>query len=323
MPHWLALPLAALIGYGLDRWLGEPRRYHPLVGFGQLAGLLEKALRPAPGLVPPRALRLFGAIAWCAAVLPWVLLAAWLHATPWLGVVTDGLLLYFALGARSLGEHARAVAVPLAAGDLAAARTRVGYIVSRETGALDATGVAKACVESVLENGNDGVFGALFWFALLGGPGALLFRLANTLDAMWGYRNDRFRYFGWAAARLDDLLNWLPARLTALTYAAQGQARQALACWRAQAPAWDSPNGGPVMAAGAGALGLTLGGAATYEGREEIRPPLGRGRPPAAPDILRATRLVEGGLGLWLTLLVALPPLTVLALFLLRKATHA
>ncbi|PKO32702.1 MAG: cobalamin biosynthesis protein, partial [Betaproteobacteria bacterium HGW-Betaproteobacteria-7] len=246
----LALPLAALAAVLLDRLLGEPRRFHPLVGFGRLAAFLEKKLnrRSIPA----------GLLAWLLAVGPWVALAFWLR--PLAPFAVDVVLLYFALGAQSLCEHAEAVARPLQDGRLEEARQRVGWIVSRDTSALDSTGVAKAGVESVLENGNDAVFGALFWFALLGGPGALLFRLANTLDAMWGYRTERYNLFGRCAARLDDALNWAPARLTALTYALLGQTRNALACWRAQAPTWDSPNAGPVMAAGAGSLGVELGG---------------------------------------------------------------
>ncbi|WP_374277334.1 adenosylcobinamide-phosphate synthase CbiB [Azonexus sp.] len=293
LPDAFLLPLAALAAVLLDRLLGEPRRFHPLVGFGTLAGWLEKRLnrRTIAG----------GALAWLLAVGPWVALAAALR--PLAPFAVDVALLYFALGAQSLCEHAEAIARPLAAGDLAEARRRVGWIVSRDTSALDAAGVARAGVESVLENGNDAAFGALFWFALLGGPGALLFRLANTLDAMWGYRTERLNLFGRVAARADDLLNWPAARLTALTYALLGRTRTALVCWRTQAPAWDSPNAGPVMAAGAGSLGVALGGAAIYHGQREERPPLGAGAAPTAADLGRAVGLVRRGLWLWLAAL--------------------
>lgn len=285
-----AMPLAALAAMLLDRLLGEPRRFHPLVGFGNLASAIEKLLnrRSLAG----------GVLAWLLVVGPWVALAFWLR--PLAPFAVDVVLLYFALGAQSLCEHAEAIAKPLREGRLDEARQRVGWIVSRETSQLDESGVAKAGVESVLENGNDAIFGALFWFALLGGPGALLFRLANTLDAMWGYRTERYNLFGRAAARLDDVLNWLPARLTAASYALLGQTRNALQCWRRQAPGWESPNAGPVMAAGAGSLGLALGGAATYHGQEEIRPPLGNGPAPLAADLGRAIRLIRHSLWLWL-----------------------
>lgn len=289
----LAMPLAALAAVLVDHLLGEARRWHPLVGFGRLAVLIERRLnrRRLPG----------GALAWLLAVGPFVALACWLR--PNAPFAVDVVLLYFSLGARSLTEHAAAIAGPLREGRLDEARQRVGCIVSRDTSALDATGVATAGVESVLENGNDAIFGALFWFALFGGPGALLFRLANTLDAMWGYRNERFILFGRPAARIDDALNWLPARLTALSYALFGQTRQALACWRTQAPIWDSPNAGPVMAAGAGSLGVRLGGAAIYHGQEEIRPALGTGPAPVAADIERAITLIRQSLCLWLAAL--------------------
>ena len=244
--------------------------------------------------------RVSGLLAWALAVLPWVALAAWAGRDGFVGWLLDAVLLYVALGGRSLAEHAERVASDLAAGDLPAAREHVGWIVSRNTSELDESGVAKACVESTLENGNDAVFGALFWFAILGGPGAVFFRLANTLDAMWGYKTERFLRFGWAAARIDDLLNFIPARLTALSYAAFGETRRALACWRKQAPVWESPNAGPVMSAGAGSLGLALGGPAIYHGQLEDRPVLGEGRPARGEDIPRALMLMRRSTALWL-----------------------
>lgn len=285
-----AMPLAALVAVLLDRLLGEPRRFHPLIGFGKLADGIEKRLN--------RRSIASGMLGWALVVLPWVALA--LALRPYAPFAVDVALLYFALGAQSLGEHAEAVARPLREGRLDEARQRVSWMVSRDTTQLDESGVAKAGMESVLENGNDAIFGALFWFALLGGPGALLFRLANTLDAMWGYRTERFNLYGRWAARFDDALNWLPARLTALSYALLGRTRNALACWRAQAPGWESPNAGPVMAAGAGSLGVQLGGAAIYHGQEEIRPPLGNGPAPVAGDLARAIVLIRRSLWLWL-----------------------
>jgi adenosylcobinamide-phosphate synthase len=311
-PFSLTLALAALAAVVLDRVFGEPARCHPLVGFGRMAAALAARWRPPaesaclPG-GSPRLQKIAGIAAWGLAVLPWVALVALLRSALPAGwpVLVDILALYFALGAQSLAEHVRRVEVDLNRGDLDAARIHVGWIVSRDTSTLDAAGVAKASVETTLENGNDAVFGALFWFVLLGAPGAVLFRLANTLDAMWGYKNERFQHFGWAAARLDDALNYLPARLTALTYALFGRTTAALRCWRAQARHWESPNAGPVMAAGAGSLGLELGGAAIYHGRREDRPRLGAGQPAVAADIGRALALVQRGVLLWLGLLLA------------------
>ncbi|MEB5514519.1 CobD/CbiB family cobalamin biosynthesis protein, partial [Burkholderia pseudomallei] len=242
-----------------------------------------------------------------AAVAPPVALAAWLAAAlPWpLAAALHVALLWFALGARSLAEHVAPIAAALLRRDLAAARALTARIVSRDTSAADEAALSRAAVESALENGNDAIFGALFWFAIAGGPGALLFRLANTLDAMWGYRTPRFARFGWAAARIDDALNWAPARLTAASYALLGDTANAWRCWRAQARHWDSPNAGPVMAAGAGSLNVVIGGPAVYHGAIEDRPVLGAGEPAAPVHVAAALSLVARTMILWLALLVA------------------
>ena len=286
----------------LDWLVGEPRRFHPLVGFGRLAQACEYR-SCSPGNSSPRLQRWWGVVALTLLIVPFVAAISLLSAVPKFGLFVDILALYFALGHRSLHDHARPVARALRANDEPEARRRVSLMVSRDSAALD---IENAATESVLENGNDGVFGALFWFAVAGAPGAVLYRLANTLDAMWGYRNERYLYFGWAAARFDDALNYIPARLTALTYAVLGHTRLALHCWRVQAPAWDSPNAGPVMAAGAGALGVSLGGRACYQGEWHDRPPLGAGRMPTADDIERALKLVRYGVVLWLIVLFAI-----------------
>ncbi|MCY1339108.1 Cobalamin biosynthesis protein CobD [compost metagenome] len=298
----MSVALLSLAGVALDALLGEPRRGHPLVAFGRLAERLEQRLnRPYDG--GALGWRSHGVMAWLLAVLPLTLLAWLLSRLPHVGWLVEVLALYAALGLRSLGEHALPVAQALYAGDLQEARRRVGRLVSRQTAELDETAVARAATESVLENGSDAVFAALFWFALLGAPGVVLYRLSNTLDAMWGYRNARFERFGWAAAKIDDVLNYVPARLVALTYALLGRSGAALRCWRNQAPQWDSPNAGPVMAAGAGALGVSLGGAAVYHGELHARPALGEGDEAGPAHIERALVLVQRGVWLWLLVL--------------------
>lgn len=285
----------------LDQWLGEPRRWHPLVGFGAFANRIESALNSGD----ESARYAKGVVAWLGVVGFPVLLAFALQIffakLPWLfTVLGEALVVYFAIGRRSLIDHARAVAHALTANDLNQARQVVSMIVTRDTRELDESGVSKAAVETVLENGSDAIFASLFWFAVAGLPGVVLHRAANTLDAMWGYRNTRFNEFGCAAARIDDVLNLIPARLTALAYAVSGQWANALRSWRVQASSWSSPNAGPVMAAGAGALGLQLGGAAIYHGATEGRPLLGFGRSAEAADIQRALALLDRSLLVWL-----------------------
>lgn len=301
----LYLLVAALCALLLDRLWGEPARWHPLVGFGRLADRVELSLNRGEARL------LSGVVALSLMVLPPLLAALllqwWLwQLSPWAFAAGAALVLYFAVARQALGEHARAIAEPLVADRLPEARAQLARIVSRDTDDLDATSVSGAAVESVLENGSDAVIASLFWFVIAGLPGVVLHRCVNTLDAMWGYRTPRFREFGWAAARCDDVLNFLPARLTSLGYAVTGNCINALRCWLAQARHWSSPNAGPVMAAGAGALGLQLGGSASYDGNREERPILGRGRAPQPGDIERAVRLLDRTVALWLLVLLVI-----------------
>ena len=308
---FLAPFLVCLLGLILDQLLGEPRRLHPLAGFGNLASVLERLLNSAPRNAW-RSL-ILGALALCALVLPLLFLAIWLSAVLtgfWL-LLAQAAALYFALSLRGLAEHGLAVAQPLQRGELDAARGQVSRIVSRQASALDEQGVAAAATESLLENGADAVFASLFWFLVGGIPGVIVHRAVNTLDAMWGYRNPQFLYFGRAAARLDDVMGWVPARLTALTYTLLGNRKLAWYCWRRQAPQWDSPNAGPVMAAGAGALNVQLGGPSPYAQGVKQRPYLGGTSPASANSIQAAIALVRHGTWLWLAVIFAITGLVV------------
>jgi adenosylcobinamide-phosphate synthase len=295
-------PAVVVLAVLLDSWVGEPIMFHPLVGFGNIATKVESLLFTNRFFSQSVIFqRVIGVIAVATVVVPIVLCAQLAH--DWLGWGADALLLYLAIGAKSLRDHSIKVLSALADGDIALARQRVSMIVSRNTDNLGADEISKATIESVLENGSDAIFGAIFWFVVFGPAGAVLFRLANTLDAMWGYKSKKYLHFGWAAARFDDILCWIPARLTALSYAFAGDTLSAIKCWQYQAKTWYSPNAGPVMSAGAGALRVRLGGAAIYDGVLKERPLLGNGSEPTYMDISRSIRLVRNAVILWLAVL--------------------
>lgn len=287
--------LCVVFALGLDKLLGEPRAFHPLIGFGRWAQFLEQKLYKDS--------KLSGLIALSVVLIPLVGLAVMFNMTPsnW---ILSIVVLYLAIAWHSLEQHAEQVRHALLNDDLVLARQRVAFLVSRDTRSLDAEGVATATVESVLENGSDAIFAAIFWFVLAGVPGVVLYRLVNTLDAMWGYKNERYHHFGWAAARLDDWLNYIPARLTALTYAMAGKFVPAINCWRTQGSMWKSPNAGPVMAAGAGSLGFLLGGPAIYHGELQARIALGQGRLPDAQAIADAQQLIGRSVLIWVAVLI-------------------
>lgn len=304
---WLLAALW-LLAFCLDQLLGETPRLHPLVGFGHMAAWLEKRLNLAAG---KGLVTLAGILAWALAVLPPVALVYWLgqqlaEVSVWLYWGFATALLYLAIAWRSMAEHVRPVVVALSRNDLPEARRRLGCIVSRDTRALSARQVLTATLETTLENCSDALFASLFWCALAGPAGVVLHRLSNTLDAMWGYRSPRYQHFGHWAARVDDVLNFLPAQLTALSFVLIAGKVAPWRCWWRQGWRWKSINAGSVMAAGAAALGVELGGAASYHGQQITRPPLGAGRDPEPADVGRALRLVFGVFALWLLALVAL-----------------
>ncbi|MDX3245177.1 cobalamin biosynthesis protein [Streptomyces sp. ME18-1-4] len=273
-----------------DLLLGDPRRGHPVAVFGRAAAAVERVLwRDHRGwgavhtVVCAGGVVTLGAVA-RKAVRPSSAASLGLTAAATWAVV----------GGTSLVREARAIGRALEAGDVEAARERLPHLCGRDPQALDADGIARAVVESVAENTSDAVVGALVWGAVGGVPGLLGFRAVNTLDAMVGHRSARYRRFGWASARLDDLAGWPGARLTAVLAAVAGDdPRAALRAWRADAGRHPSPNAGPVEASFAGALGVRLGGTLSYGGRVEHRPVLNgaAGRPVVAHDIERAARL--------------------------------
>jgi len=295
----------------LDRLFGEPRRLHPLVLFGNTATWIEKRFNT-------RKSRLNGGIAMLIVVgIPVVALGTLqsvLVATIFRPLL-DIVILSFVIGWQSMKQHAVAVSGSLLGGYLNVGREKLALIVSRDTHNLNEEQVVGSTIESVLENGHDCLFASLFWYALLGPAGALLHRLVNTLDAMWGYKNERYVEFGFYAARFDDVLGYLPARLTAIGYMLCGSSTLALQSWRDQIGKHKSPNAGLVMATGAGALGVVIGGPVHYGGKLQEKPYLGLGRPAQAGDISRSIRLIEKALLVWLIVYAVV----VLGLYLLSQ----
>jgi adenosylcobinamide-phosphate synthase len=278
-------------GYAADRLLGDPRRWHPVAGFGTVAARLERRVyadRRTRGVLHVTAL-VGGAAALGGTA------ERLTNRRPLARAVVTALATWAVLGGRSLEREAAAVHGDLAESDLPAARRRLTHLVGRNTTALPESEVARAVVESIAENTSDAVVAPLVWGAVAGVPGLLAYRAANTLDAMTGHHSARYERFGWAAARLDDVLNLPGARLAGVLAAAcaPATAREALTAWRRDARHHPSPNAGVVEAAFAGALGVRLGGTNTYGDRAERRASLGDGRAVAPADITRAVRLAR------------------------------
>ena len=317
----MTIVLAALGGFVLDALLGDPDWMpHPVVFMGRAITALEHRLRarfPATpegelwggrvlaAVLPLGTLVLSGAVCWGAEAL---------H--PALGLAAQMLWAWQALAAKGLAQESRRVYEELVRGNLPAARRAVSRIVGRDTEALSAEGVAKAAIETVAENASDGVIAPLFWFLLGGAPLALAYKAVNTMDSMVGYKNERYLYFGRAAAHLDDAANYIPSRLAALLWVAAaaltgGDAAGAWRIWRRDRRQHASPNSAQTESACAGALGVQLAGPAYYFGEYYPKPTLGDPLRPVEPnDILRANRMMYAAsllaLGLGLALRTAM-----------------
>ena len=279
------------LGFAADWYFADPQRWHPVAGFGQAASGLRRVLY-ADSRVAGAAYA--GTLVSGAAALG--VAAERLGRGPMVRTVLTAAATWAVLGGTSLRRDASTIGESLAAGDLAAARERLPHLCGRDPRGLGADQIARAVVESVAENTSDAVVAPLFWGAVAGIPGLLAYRASNTLDAMVGYRNAKYRNFGWASARLDDVLNWVPARFTgAVTVAAApvvgGSPVKALSVLRQDGGNHPSPNAGRCEASAAGALGLRLGGTNTYGDIVEHRPVMGTGRPPRVADIRRAAVL--------------------------------
>lgn len=294
---------AILCGFLLDLLLADPEWMpHPVVFMGKAISALEPRLRRLFPDTPAGQLKAGGVL---AAVLPLGTLAltgaVCLGATalhPALGFAVQTFWCWQALAVRGLAKESRNVYKKLTGGTLPQARQAVSRIVGRDTQALTAEGVTKAAVETVAENFSDGVMAPLLYMLIGGAPLALCYKAINTMDSMVGYKNDRYLYFGRAAAHLDDVAGYLPARLGALFWIAAAaltgrDARGAWRIWRRDRRCHASPNSAQTESACAGALGVQLAGPAYYFGKLYEKPTIGDPtRPIEAKDILRANRML-------------------------------
>lgn len=303
-PPWrtlAALVLEAAVGYPAPLARLLP---HPVILVGHAIDRLERAgNQPRFG---ERTRRLFGAVtllavAGVAGIIGWLLQIALPQNLA--GFIGLACLASVGLAQRSLFDHVAAVAHALRAGDLDAARRAVGHIVGRDTDRMQPAQVAAAALESLAESFNDGIVAPAFWLFVGGLPGLFVYKAVNTADSMIGHLEPRWRMFGWAAARTDDVMNLVPARLAGLLIVAAGRRG-----WRVMlrdAAAHASPNAGWPEAAMAGALGCQLGGPASYDGVVTERPRFGAGPAPAAADLRRGLGLYMAACALLWALLLA------------------
>jgi adenosylcobinamide-phosphate synthase len=282
--------LGLLLGFAADRVLGDPRRFHPVAGFGQVASRLEARWYDDTRAAGAAYTTVLVGTATTAGVAAERLT----RHSPILHTLVTAAATWTVLGARSLDREAEVMAGLLEEKDIPEARERLSHLCARDATNLEADELARATVESLAENTADACVAPLLWGGVLGVPGLLGYRAANTLDAMVGYKSTKYLNFGWASARLDDVLNLIPARVCAvLTGLAAGRLAEARRVQRQDAAKHPSPNAGQVEAAFAGALDLQLGGTNSYGDYAEDRGTLGDGPTPTVADVRRTAALAR------------------------------
>ncbi len=291
--------LGVALGFAADRVLADPERHHPVAGFGRLALAAESALHPGAG--EPAARRrgvLFTTVLVGGAVVVAAATDRLAARAPAVQVVTTAVTVWTCLGGTSLLRVAECHADFLEQDDVVRSRQLLPWLCGRDASALTADELARAVVEPVAENTSDAAVATLFWAAVAGPAAAVAHRASNTLDAMVGHRSERYAEFGWASARLDDVLGWPAARVTGLITmvmagVVSGRPSAVLRTWRRDASSHPSPNAGVVESACAGALGVRLGGPTPYPYGAQSRPTMGSGTSPTPADVRRAVRLMR------------------------------
>lgn len=287
--------VAIAIGFVLDRLIGDPPNWpHPVRWIGTCISKLTAVLNKGRARVLKGAGMLFIVVFLVTgSVLAIVWSAYQLHIVA--GIVIEAILIAVGLAQKSLRDAALDVYDPLAAGNLEEARTKLSWIVGRDTDKLQESGIARGAIETVSENTADGVTSPLFWAFLFGAPGLWMYKAVNTLDSMIGYRDDRYREFGKFSARADDVLNFIPARITGfliLVFTRNEGAlpfRRRFIGWSKDARNHPSPNSGFLEAATSWQLGVTLGGKSTYRGTVSERPEIGPGLKPLQAAYIKST----------------------------------
>ncbi len=304
--------IAIAVGFLLDRIVGDPPTWpHPVRWIGAFISKMTKILNKGRFRMGKGALMLFFTVVLVFTIVVTIVGFAYqMHV--FVGIVTEGVLIAIGLAQKSLRDAALTVYNPLVSGDIPQARTKLSWIVGRDTDKLKDSEIARGAIETVSENTSDGIMAPLFWAFLLGAPGLWLYKAVNTLDSMIGYKDERYEKFGKFSARADDVLNFIPARITGflIIFYAPNEGKVSLlkriSGWSRDARRHPSPNSGFLEAATAWQLGVKLGGKSTYRGKVSERPEIGPGIVPLAASHIKSalTQMHTVVFVFWLTMTV-------------------